>query len=99
MSMQKNINFFSVLEKTSGKMGLMTVFYFHCFLSHLSNLISTHIQVEPAKMLCLGSHPSKTAHCSYDKSLNMANEALPDLPLCALSATYHPVCFPLHSLL
>ena len=42
-------------------------------------------------MLCLGSNPSKTAHCSYDKSLNMANRALPDLPLCALSATYHPV--------
>jgi len=42
-------------------------------------------------MLCLGSNPSKTAHCSYDKSLNMAYRALPALPLCALSATCHPV--------
>ena len=25
-----------MLGKTSGKMGLMTFFYFHCFLSHLS---------------------------------------------------------------
>ena len=73
-----------MLGKTSGKTGLKTFFHCHCFLSHLSNLISTHFQVEPAKMPCLGSNPSKTAHCSYDKSLNMADKALPDLRLCAL---------------
>ena len=94
MSMQKNINFFFFYIFYAGKnirKDGINDFLLLSLLPFSPLQISTHIQVEPAKMLCLGSNPSKTAHCSYDKSLNMANRALPDLPLCALSATYHPV--------
>lgn len=97
MSMQKNINFFSVLENIR-KDGINDCLLLLLLPSHLSNLIPTHIQVE-LKMLCLGSHPSKQPIVLMINPLNMANEAPSDLRLCALSATYHPVCFPLHSLL